>query len=338
MGMETRDLGPARALDMIEIESRRLVEQERLDRLKTPVERNRLGQFATPSALALDIVRQAHAIWRERLAGVVFLDPAFGTGSFYSALRQVFPATSIADACAVELDPAFARTAVDLWEGTGLRVLEGDFTRMAPDRLYNLILANPPYVRHHHLPRDDKARLKALVRDRLGVEISGLAGLYAHFLLLGDAWLADGGLALWLIPSEFMDVNYGSALKSYLTRRVTLRHIHRYCPSDAQFADAMVTSAVVVFEKSPPPRGHEVLMSFGGPISDPVIRGIGPADGRSAPPRSGRGSRAAASEEPRRRRRSATSSPSSGAWRPVPTRSSSWSGRRPGAEASPMRS
>ena len=46
-----------------------------------------------------------------------------------------------------------------------------------------------------------------------GVEISGLAGLYAHFLLLGDAWLADGGLAIWLIPSEFMDVNYGAALK-----------------------------------------------------------------------------------------------------------------------------
>ena len=47
-----------------------------------------------------------------------------------------------------------------------------------------------------------------------------------------------------------MDVNYGGVLKTYLTACVTLRHIHRDCPSDGQFADAMVTSAVVVFEKT----------------------------------------------------------------------------------------
>ena len=119
-----------------------------------------------------------------------------------------------------------------------------------PDRLYNLILTNPPYVRHHHLDRDDKERLKALVADRFRLDISGLAGLYAHFLLLCDAWMAPGGLAIWLIPSEFMDVNYGSAVKSYLTEHVKLLHIHRYCPSDVQFCDALVTSAIVVFEKS----------------------------------------------------------------------------------------
>ena len=255
---------------MVEIEARRLVEQVRLDRLKSPAQRNRLGQFATPPPLALDLASYAAAIWRERSDRVRFLDPAIGTGSFYSAICRVFPSTSIADACGVELDPTFARAAADLWGATGLRVIPGDFTRLAPDRPYNLVLANPPYVRHHHLPREDKDRLKSLVSDRLGIAISGLAGLYAHFLLLGDAWLADGGLAIWLIPSEFMDVNYGSVLKSYLTRSVTLRHIHRYCPSDAQFADAMVTSAIVVFDKSPPPAHHEVRMSLGGPISQPT--------------------------------------------------------------------
>ena len=65
-----------------------------------------------------------------------------------------------------------------------------------------------------------------------------------------------GGLAVWLIPSEFMDVNYGSALRRYLTERVTLLHIHRFCPTDVQFTDALVSSAIVVFRKAPPPPGH----------------------------------------------------------------------------------
>ena len=125
-------------------------------------------------------------------------------------------------------------------------------------------------MRHHHLERADKERLKALVADRFGLDISGLAGLYAHFLLLCDAWMAPGGLAVWLIPSEFMDVNYGAAVKTYLTENVKLLHIHRYCPSDVQFCDALVTSAIVVFEKSPGAGHHQVRLSFGGPITGPA--------------------------------------------------------------------
>jgi adenine-specific DNA-methyltransferase len=255
---------------VVEIEARRRVEQERLDGLKTPGERNRLGQFATPPALALEIARYAAELWRGRADRADFLDPAIGSGAFYSAFRQAFAAEAVGAACGVEVDPAFAAAARGLWGPTGLRVLEGDFTRAEPDHPYNLILTNPPYTRHHHLAREDKERLRLAAAGRAGVPLSGLAGLYAHFLLLADAWMADGGLAIWLIPSEFMDVNYGAAVRDYLTGRVTLRRIHRYRPADVQFADALVTSAIVVFEKSPPSDGHAVWMSCGGPLSAPA--------------------------------------------------------------------
>jgi adenine-specific DNA-methyltransferase len=257
-------------MTVLDAEARRQAIQERLDAARSAAERNRLGQFATPPQLALDIARYALQCWQDRSGAASFLDPAIGSGSFYSALRQVFPVQAIADACGVEIDRRFANAARELWGGSGLRVIPGDFTTLAPDRPYNLILTNPPYVRHHHLDRVDKERLKALVADRFRLDISGLAGLYAHFLLLCDAWMASGGLAVWLIPSEFMDVNYGSAVKSYLTDNVKLLHIHRYCPSDVQFCDALVTSAIVVFEKTPSPPDHQVCLSFGGPITGPA--------------------------------------------------------------------
>jgi len=256
-------------MNVLGIEAQRQSIQERLDEAKTAAERNRLGQFATPPNLALDIARYALGLWRGRTDAVSFLDPAIGSGSFYSALRQVFPPESVADACGIEIDPAFAATARNLWEASGLRTVLADFTKLSPDRLYNLVLTNPPYVRHHHLDRADKERLKTLVADRFRLDMSGLAGLYAHFLLLCDAWMAPGGHAAWLIPSEFMDVNYGAAVKIYLTEHVKLLHIHRYCPSDVQFCDALVTSAIVVFEKSTAPDHHQVRFSFGGPITSP---------------------------------------------------------------------
>ena len=254
-----------------DLEARRQAEQRRLDGSKTAEQRNQLGQFATPAALAIDLTKYAYSLWKGRHDQVRFLDPAVGTGSFYSALRQVFPAAVIEQARGFEIDPNVVTAANALWEGTGLSVSEGDFTRREPTPSFNLVLTNPPYVRHHHLRQDDKERLKAAVKDRLRINVSGLAGLYCHFLLLSDAWLCDGGLALWLIPSEFMDVNYGTALKTYLTERVTLLRVHRYCPSDVQFGDALVTSAVVVFEKTASSHDHAVCMSFGGSLSEPMM-------------------------------------------------------------------
>ncbi len=273
--------------DLVEqLEAARLAEQARLDALKGPGARNRLGQFATPPRLSLELARLARSLWRTRSERVRFLDPAVGTGSFYGALRQAFPAREIETAAGVEMDPAFARAARRIWAKTGLRVTGADFTRLAPPppgRQFNLIMSNPPYVRHHHLPAADKRRLQAAALEQLGLRVSGLAGLYCHFLFLCHRWMDDGALAVWLVPSEFMEVNYGAAVRRYLAERVTLRRIHRFNPADVQFADALVTSAVVVFEKRPPQPGGRAAFSHGGTLAQPdVTEDIALADLRGA--------------------------------------------------------
>lgn len=250
------------------VETTRLVEQARLDALKSAAERNRWGQFATPSPLAVSLARCAHKLMGG--APVRFLDPAIGTGAFFSALLGVWKPENIAEASGVELDPLFVDAARHLWSGHGLNVTHGDFTKLPPPvQRFNLVLTNPPYVRHHHLSREEKSRLKLRIAQSLQMSISGLAGLYCYFLLHAHEWMEDGGLAVWLIPSEFMDVNYGDAVRHYLTDRVTLLHIHRFCPTDVQFTDALVSSAVVIFRKAAPPEGHAVRFSFGGPIDCP---------------------------------------------------------------------
>ncbi len=255
--------------DISPIEVRRLQEQARLDALKTALERNKWGQFATPPGLARSLAR--YALRQMRGEPIRFLDPAIGTGSFFSALRSESSPEEIASAVGIELDPLFAEGARSLWTPSGLRVIEGDFTRQpTPDQRFSLILTNPPYVRHHHLRAEEKDRLKARLAASLRMEISGLAGFYCYFLLLAHEWMEDHGLAVWLIPSEFMDVNYGSVLRRYLAESVTLLHVHRFRPEDVQFTDALVSSAVVVFRKSPPPVGHCIRFSLGGSVEAPA--------------------------------------------------------------------
>jgi len=257
------------------VEARRQAVQTELDAGRSGTERNRLGQFATPNALAVEIARYIKSIAGRSLRAIHFADPSVGTGSFYSAALTVFGPGRIERAVGVELDPAFYEAARDLWSDAGLEVVRGDFTRVVANDSRppspNLILANPPYVRHHHLRREDKQRLQALIYRATGIGVNGLAGLYVYFLLIATEWMEDGGYAAWLIPSEFMDVNYGAALKRFLTDRVMLIRVHRFDPADVQFGDALVSSVVVVFRKGSPARGHVVEFTFGGTLDAPNV-------------------------------------------------------------------
>jgi hypothetical protein len=252
-------------------EQRRFDAQSVLDSVKTQAERNRMGQFATPFPLALQILSYAKEIL-PRNQKIRFLDPAFGTGAFYSALLQAFPAKSLAGAMGFEIDPHYGNAALELWSNTGLEIRLSDFTKESPSRKgFNLLICNPPYVRHHHIMNGEKVRIQAATSSACGINFSGLSGLYCYFLGLSHAWMAEGGVAGWLIPSEFMDVNYGEEIKNYLLGKVRLLHIHRFDPYDVQFGDALVSSAVVWFKKEIPPQDYEVEFSFGGTLSEPKV-------------------------------------------------------------------
>jgi len=251
-------------------EKERLVIQTSRDAEKTQAERNRLGQFATPPALALDILKFAATLIPTK-KNIKFLDPAIGTGAFYSALRSVFPQRRIVEALGIEIDEHYGTPSQHLWADSGLTLRLADFTRETASPEFDLIVCNPPYVRHHHLSLEEKIRLHRQTQKNSGMDISGLAGLYTYFLGLSHAWMAPGAVAGWLIPSEFMDVNYGRAVKHYLLDRVTLLHIHRFDPNDVQFADALVSSAIVWFRNAPPPPEHNVMFTFGGTQVKPNV-------------------------------------------------------------------
>lgn len=257
------------------IESKRQTMQLAIDAANSAAERNRLGQFATPNELALEIAAFVKSLLEEKENDIHFAEPSVGTGSFYSAVLNTFGSSRIKTAIGIELAPAFADAARSLWTESGLKVIEGDFTRIVTNGSYpkapNLILANPPYVRHHHMDKDEKKRLQQLALEMAGVEVNGLAGLYVYFLMLATGWMATDGYAAWLVPSEFMDVNYGISLKRFLTDRVTLIRAHRFDPSDVQFDDALVSSVVLIIKKSAPPVGHKPEFSFGGTLAAPLV-------------------------------------------------------------------
>src|SRR2546426_11495341 len=119
-------------MSMIEtIEAKRLEIQTQLDSSKSQGERNKLGQFATPTPLAIQMLECARRLHPTGMR-VRFLDPAIGTGSFYSALLRAFPANQIESAVGFETDLACADSALSLWGHTPLKLRVEDFTTASP--------------------------------------------------------------------------------------------------------------------------------------------------------------------------------------------------------------
>lgn len=252
----------------------RLSLQQHLDAGKTKAERNKLGQFATPTTLAWDILQ----FGLDLLGGGIpirFLDPALGTGSFFSALIHTVSLDRIEIARGYEFDASYVESARDIWRGKPLDVILGDFTQAKPPSkeadCFNLLICNPPYVRHHHISKKDKSRLQNTTEIMCGVRITGLAGLYCYFIGLSHVWMQRSGIAGWLIPSEFMDVNYGMSVKKYLLDKVTLLRIHRFDPNEVQFENALVSSAIVWFRNDSPHADHQVEFTFGGSLLSPKL-------------------------------------------------------------------
>jgi adenine-specific DNA-methyltransferase len=155
------------AMEELPQEQERLSLQIRLDALRLQAERNRLGQFAIPTPLAHDIVRFGVALLGEKQS-IRFLNPAIGTGSFFSALLHTVPGSRVEAAKGFELDTHYGGPARELWRDTLLDLAVADFTRAEPPRKeaerFNLLICNPPYVRHHHLANEEKIRLQGVIK------------------------------------------------------------------------------------------------------------------------------------------------------------------------------
>lgn len=248
----------------LKIEAERFRLQKAVDSLKTSLQRNKLGQFSTPFSLAKEIVSYTVPLC-EGEKDLTMLEPACGSGVFISA--AIAGNNENVSYEGIEIDSAYAVICEDLFGDYNVEVRNKDFFDLIDplkiSRQYELIITNPPYVRHHHIETFQKQRLQSLVSASLNLQVSGLSGLYIYYILLSHTFLKEGGVASWLIPSEFLYTNYGKVLRQYFTNKVTLLRIHRFEADDVQFDDALVSSCVVTYRKSAKPASHEFDVTTG---------------------------------------------------------------------------
>lgn len=248
-------------------EEKRVEILQYLEKMYSIEYRRRQGQFATPYELAEEIVRYGINLLQEK--DISFIEPALGTGPFCSAIQSIsrLGNNRVLRIVGIEKDSLIAKKAEELWDE--VEVINDDFLSVQPMGAFNLMICNPPYVRHHYLQSEYKKKIAWIIQADTGLGISGLAGLYCHFMMHSVKWLSNGAIAGWLVPSEFMDVNYGKSVKEFLLNKVHLLAIHRYDPQECKFNDALVSSCLVWFKNEEIKEDYSVKFSFGGSLTHP---------------------------------------------------------------------
>jgi adenine-specific DNA-methyltransferase len=213
--------------------------------LRSCEERRESGATYTPVAIVQTMVDWA----AQFKAATRIIDPGVGSARFLIAAGSAFPKAQLVG---IDTDPvatlmARANVAVaGLAERAHIiRIDYRDFKESVEGS--TLYIGNPPYVRHHQITASWKQWLFKEA-DKLGLCASKLAGLHVHFFLATARNAKEGDFGAFITAAEWLDVNYGSLLRSLVLNRLGGQGITVIEPTAHPFPDAATTAAITTFE------------------------------------------------------------------------------------------
>ena len=199
--------------------------------------RKKFAQFFTPFPIADLMVKWI--LGNENLKTV--LEPAFGLGVFSRAILNHKEEIEIKG---FEIDEIIFRNTKRYFEDIeNVSLLLQDYMCNDWQNKYDGIICNPPYFKFHDY--DNKNILKEIERN-LKCKLNGFTNLYTLFLLKSIHQLSQNGRCAYIIPSEFLNSDYGKLVKSYLLKSKTLRHIIVIDFEENVFDDALTTASIIL--------------------------------------------------------------------------------------------
>lgn len=215
--------------------------------LKTDIKyRRSLGQFFTPFKIASFM---ADWVLDNKKNDLSILDPATGLGIFERAIKYKntnknikFDLFEIDSGVSSELEKIISELEI---KGN---IVNSDFLTGSWDKKYDGIIANPPYYKHHFIK--NKEDIFQNICSKTYFKFSIQTNIYCWFLIKSMNLLLEGGKLAFIVPSEFLNANYGEKIKEYLVNSGVVLHLININFEENVFDNALTTSAIILAEKA----------------------------------------------------------------------------------------
>ncbi len=165
------------------------------------------GSFYTPEELIEYMVAYASA----RIQPKTILEPSAGDGRFVEPLKRFGAPTSL-----VEFDSVKAEVLSSEFSEY-CKVYCTDFIKYANqcNERYDLIIGNPPYIAKKKVPEDQCLETEKVL-EHFDLDKSIFQNLWVSFVLSSAKLLSANGAIFFVLPFEFLQVQYAEKLRTFL--------------------------------------------------------------------------------------------------------------------------
>jgi len=167
------------------------------------------GIYYTPSSLAEFLIEPL--ITQKNIS---IFDPAYGEGALLLSAEKIYRNKFGSDD-EVKLYGCDIKPVNGLLEHLPSSHLnEIDFLTFSTNQKYDLILMNPPYVRHHSLEKENIPLYQQQI-DKI-LNISAKSDLWMYFLIKSTSYLKQCGSIGAILPWSFLQADYANILRKWL--------------------------------------------------------------------------------------------------------------------------
>jgi len=202
--------------------------------------RKKLGQFFTPQ-----LISDLMAFWVDQIKPNQILDPAVGTGILIRSIRD---SGNDAEVIAHEID----ERVIDFCEAefaadVNFNLHQGDYLSLSHGAIFDAAIANPPYIRHHDFKIEPADKLRI---EKEFDKIPNTSNIYVYFVLKIISELKPNGRASIIIPSDWLNSNFGRSFKKTLFGLGCIDRVLYFRNDVDPFADNLSTATILFIDKS----------------------------------------------------------------------------------------
>lgn len=193
------------------------------------------------------------------------LEPSAGDGRFLSVLLS-----QSNNVKAIELFEEKVKDIAQKYKSANLVVENNDFLDYAriSNEKYSLIIGNPPYINPKLMGEDDKKKAKMLC-DIEKVDTSIMQNMWAAFVVGASRLLRQDGTIFFVLPMEFLQVQYAEKLRSHLEERFNAIHIIAF--QEAIFTDIEQEVCLVYLSNRTHEEPHILYELYNDTVSDELL-------------------------------------------------------------------
>ncbi|MDX2306422.1 MAG: N-6 DNA methylase [Microscillaceae bacterium] len=237
---------------------------------KNQNEKKLQGKVYTPDNIVKKILDEV-GYKNKEILGKKILDPSCGDGQFLKeTVRRILeysPKDDIKknlenvygwdideeaiEKCKIDLDSLvkqsiqikinwnIGRLTWNIYEEDALKKIENKHNEK-----FDFIVGNPPYIRVHHLPKEDRLYIKS----KYAFSKKGVIDIYIAFFELCDHYLKENGICGLITPNSYFSTENARYLRDYFIENQNIKKIINF-RDQLLFPDAQTYSAITIFDK-----------------------------------------------------------------------------------------